>query len=374
MRRIGAGIMCALITVLGVFGQPVPGPLEHPAGSVPIDFYYSEGCRSCLEFLEETIPEISEETGVAVSIKTFDLLTPNHYEHFRTVISKLDVEVTEVPIAIIGSVVLQGDDEIRRELEGVLVSASTEAGIDASGAAGGGDDRLLALPVFGAGLLDGINPCAFTTLIFLLAALAVAGRSRHEVFVLGLFFSISVFVTYFLIGLGFFQAIRAATSFPVIAEIITWVLFATLLVFAGLSLYDWTKIRRGRASDIVLQLPMAMKRRIHGSIRTYARSTALAGSALILGVLVSVFELACTGQIYFPTLAYLARVDADLRTFLLLGLYNLGFILPLLVVFALSYAGVSSQRITQVFQRNLGLVKLATAGLFTALAVLTVTL
>ena len=32
------------------------------------------------------------------------------------------------------------------------------------------------LPILAAGLLDGVNPCAFTTLVFLLSALALAGQ------------------------------------------------------------------------------------------------------------------------------------------------------------------------------------------------------
>lgn len=401
-------LLCAVLSIAALV--PVFGQSDGAGGGdLRLDFYYSEGCRACLRFINDEIPETASDLGVEIEINTYDLLTPPDFERFQAEVIRLGVEVTEVPVAVVGPVVLQGDEEIRRRLEPVLrrirdrmeegddfasaakaVAARTSAGdAKAPGGAGGTDTAavepseavdssaakgktVLALPVLAAGLLDGVNPCAFTTLIFLLAALAVAGRSRREILVLGLFFSLAVFVTYFLIGLGFFQALRAASSFPVVALVIRWVLFAVLIVFAALSVYDWSRIRAGDTSGIVLQLPTAMKRRIHGSIRSRARSTALAGSALVLGVLVSVFELACTGQVYFPTLTYMTRVDANVRSYLLLTLYNIGFILPLLAVFGLSYAGVSSQRITQVFQAHLGTVKLATAGLFVGLAVLTI--
>ena len=52
-------------------------------------------------------------------------------------------------------------------------------------------------------------------------------------------------------------------------------------------------------------------------------------------------------------------------------LYNFAFILPLLVVFALSYWGVSSQSFTGWMQRSMKTVKLLLAALFVGLAVLT---
>jgi len=72
-------------------------------------------------------------------------------------------------------------------------------------------------------------------------------------------------------------------------------------------------------------------------------------STLVLGFLVSVFELACTGQVYFPTLVYLHQVRQSAGSFSYLLLYNFVFILPLLAVFALSYWGVSSQKLTAWF-------------------------
>jgi cytochrome c biogenesis protein CcdA len=227
------------------------------------------------------------------------------------------------------------------------------------------------VPVFLAGLVDGINPCAFTTLIFLLASLALAGRGRREVLVIGAVFSFAVFLTYFLVGLGFFAALRAASAVAIVSIILRWVLVAVLVVFAGLSVYDYILIRKGRATDMLLQLPNALKKRIHASIRTRARTAALVGSSLVLGFLVSIFEFACTGQVYLPTLAYLARVQKGLNAIGLLLLYNLIFIAPLLVVFGMTYAGVGSARITKVFQKHMGAVKLALAAVFVGLAVFT---
>ena len=265
----------------------------------------------------------------------------------------------------------------------MLVTAADRAAADraaaqpksATPAAGGGvstiSDRLAILPVIVAGLVDGINPCAFTTLIFLLASLALGGRGRREVLLIGALFSFAVFLTYFAVGLGFFAALRAASVVSLVSLILRWVLVAALVTFAALSVYDYTLIRAGRPTEMLLQLPTALKRRIHASVRTHVRTAALVGSSLVLGFLVSLFEFACTGQVYLPLLGYLSRVHRQGDAIALLLLYNLCFIAPLLAVFAASYLGVSSGRITTIFQRHMGLVKLLLAAVFLGLAVFT---
>jgi cytochrome c biogenesis protein CcdA len=146
-------------------------------------------------------------------------------------------------------------------------------------------------------------------------------------------------------------------------------LAAVLLVFAGLSVYDFTKIRAGMPTEILLQLPIGLKKSIHTAIRTRVRTVTLAGSSLALGFLVSVFEFACTGQVYLPTLAYLVR--GRTRALPLLLLYNFGFIVPLLAVFAAAYFGVGSKRIAGLFQRHMAAVKIGLALFFLCLAVVT---
>jgi cytochrome c biogenesis protein CcdA len=91
----------------------------------------------------------------------------------------------------------------------------------------------------------------------------------------------------------------------------------------------------------------------------------------VLGFLVSVFEFACTGQVYLPTLAYLVRVQRQIDAVGLLVLYNICFVAPLLLVFGGSYYGMSSVRIATFFQAHMGKVKLGLAVVFAGLAVFT---
>jgi cytochrome c biogenesis protein CcdA len=342
-----------------------------------IEFYFTPNCKRCLRFLNDEIPVIERELEKSIVVRRFDILEPDVFEIFLKRMKHLNVENTAFPILILNNHVLQGDKEIENNFKQLakkefsqIVPPEAETLDEAPVLFE--EKKLLFLPVITGGLLDGINPCAFTTLIFLLAALSFAGRGKREVLVIGLFYTSSVFVTYCLIGLGFFKTLRLAESFSVVSQVIKWILFAVLIAFSILSLWDYMRIRNGKAKDMILQLPLKMKQRIHKSIRTHTRSTALIGSSLLMGFFVSLFELGCTGQIYFPTIAYLVKAEKEMEGYIFLLIYNIGFILPLFLVFFLTYKGVSSESITHAFQQNMGKVKLGTAFLFFGLAILTV--
>jgi cytochrome c biogenesis protein CcdA len=343
-------------------------------GGIELRYYYTPGCRSCENFITKELPQLEVNYGVNARLVRRDLLDPKAYEEFAQAAKELGASVTAIPALRIGNVLLQGDAEIESRLPGLLmVSRDAAPQIPQPGNGSGGKSASLAIvPVLAAGLVDGLNPCAFTTLIFLLASLALAGRGRKEVLVIGALFTLGVFFTYLGVGFGLFAALRAASAISVVSLILRWLLFAVLIVFAVLSVYDYFKIRSGKASEILLQLPNSFKLKIHASIRNRAKTTALAFSSLGLGFVVSIFEFACTAQVYLPTLAYLARQKGRSDAIGLLVLYNLAFIAPLVVVFIASYLGVGSKRIATIFQKRMGAVKLGLAAVFVALAVLTI--
>ena len=336
--------------------------------SIDADYYYSSDCRSCREFIEKGIPELELKLGVGIKLNKKDIHDPEVFEELDKRLAVMGIKNQAFPVFFYNDQVLQGGGEIENRIESLLKGEWTPENIDRSRTS---DNKLKLIPVILAGLLDGINPCAFTTLIFLITALAVAGKNKREILIIGIFFTFSVYFTYYFIGLGFFSVIRMADTFVVVSVIIRWVLFSVLMVFAVLSFYDYIKIKMNQTSEILLQLPKGIKRKIHTSVRIYTRNTAIIGSSLILGFLVSVFELGCTGQIYFPTITYMIRTGAGFSGYLMLGVYNLAFIIPLCMVFFVTYKGVGSEKITSLFQKYLGKVKLGTAILFVILGIIT---
>jgi len=216
-----------------------------------------------------------------------------------------------------------------------------------------------------AGLGDGINPCAFATILFLVSYLGMVGRKRNEILMAGLSFAFAVFSTYFLVGLGFFRFIKSLSNIDTIADIVFGGTAVLCLVFGVLSISDYLKARAGNTSGMALQLPKFLKLRIHQTIRERARTERIIAGALAAGFVVSLLELACTGQIYLPTIIFMVGSEGyTSRALLYLLLYNICFIIPLLIVFAVVYLGVSSKTIGRVMETNVGSVKLVLAAVF----------
>ncbi len=228
------------------------------------------------------------------------------------------------------------------------------------------------LTVAFAGLIDGVNPCAFATIIFFISYLGFLGRSKRDIIIVGTGFTISVFLTYFFVGLGFFKFLEHLSETFNVVKVMIFIGTAVLAVIFGvLSLYDFIRIRKGKASDMVLQLPGFLKKRIHKTIREKSRMKGILAGAIIAGFIVSILELACTGQVYLPTITYMLSTETMRpRALLFLIMYNIMFIVPLVFVFVIVFFGVSSKQIAGFFQSNVAKVKLLTSLLFFGIAVL----
>ncbi|NOY80317.1 MAG: hypothetical protein GXP31_04850 [Kiritimatiellaeota bacterium] len=219
--------------------------------------------------------------------------------------------------------------------------------------------------VFLAGLSDGVNPCAFATLIFLISYLQLRGTRSRRTLLAGAGFVAGVFLAYFLVGLGLMGVLSVVSRLQAWSVFFQWGMAALVLVLAGLSLWDGVQCLRGRMGDMVLQLPGAFKTGAHAVIRRGMRAPHLVSAMFAVGVLVSLFELACTGQVYLPTIQYMVRQGGTRWAGAAwLALYNTAFVLPLATVFALAWSGVRHQAFAAWLQRHAAAVKFGTAVLF----------
>ena len=88
-------------------------------------------------------------------------------------------------------------------------------------------------------------------------------------------------------------------------------------------------------------------------------------SAFITGFLVSLLEAVCTGQAYIPTISFILKTTPLKRQAIeYLLLYNLMFIVPILIIFAFSVLGVSSGQFSKFFKKHLLKIKIIMAVSF----------
>jgi len=221
-----------------------------------------------------------------------------------------------------------------------------------------------------AGLIDGVNPCAFSVVIFLITYLSYLNKERKEILQVGVSFVVAVFTSYFLIGLGLFEFLHRATFFPFLRKgiFIAGVSFTSLL--GVLSLFDYFKIRKGNPEDMSLKIPSRWRKMVNTFIGRKMRGKEfLIPIALGIGFLVSSVEFVCTGQIYLPTLVFLSGISSFRKAILFpLFVYNLFFIIPLLGIFLAVYLGISSGLLSRVIYQNFPRAKILTSALFFALA------
>ena len=335
--------------------------------AVHIIYFHKQGCQKCaravkiLKRLKERYPNIAVDQHNAKTEQTL-------LEAMGSLYKVSEARRLTTPAVFIGDTALIGElDEQRLE---TAVQKHIETGVasrlkDAESQLDTAESEIVnrfhgfgTLAVAGAGLLDGINPCAFATIVFFISYMNLVGRGRKEMLIAGGAFALAVFVTYLLVGLGTLSFMNYLNQFSGVAKCVYLIAATATFALAGLSLYDAVKAKQGKTKDILLQLPRALKLRIHKVIRERTRTSGVIAGALVIGFVISALELVCTGQIYLPTLTFVAGLEglrADAIAYLLL--YNVMFIVPLLIVFGCVYWGTTSLQLGGVLQRHLITVK-----------------
>jgi hypothetical protein len=111
--------------------------------------------------------------------------------------------------------------------------------------------------------------------------------------------------------------------------------------------------------------------RINAVIRKGRNAQSYVAWAFATGILVSVLELACTGQTYAPIVFCVVSIpQLRVRALSYLLLYNLMFVVPLVIVFVLVYYGVTAKQLTDFLQQRAAAVKLGMTVMFVTLAAL----
>jgi cytochrome c biogenesis protein CcdA len=353
--------------------------------SVPL-YFFSSDCTFCRQLLDYELPKLARDYKVSLEILYYDLGVEGTYELFLNAGAEFGRQGVDIPAIFIGRSVLGGETEISKNLPVELAKFSKNpqsyleqmitpftSSHDTTTIKEEEFNALTYGIVLSAGLLDGINPCAFTTVIFLISYLSLVGGKRGQMLYTGGMFTLAVFVTYLVIGLAFFNFAKLILREHLIATIVNSVLLIIVAALAVFSLVDFVRCLKGNVTDITLQLPDFLKGKIREKIRNYAKNkTAIIGASFVLGVVIAGMELTCTGQVYFPIVTMISEPRHRVAATMYLFSYNIAFILPLVAVFLLATFGVTSERMGIFFRRHIALIKLGLALLFIAMAVMIV--
>ncbi len=196
-------------------------------------------------------------------------------------------------------------------------------------------------------LIDSINPCAIGVLILLISVM-IAFRSKKEMLFYGLIYIFFVFLTYLLAGIGILYFLSVIPL--VVSEYIS-IIVGSLIVIAGLiEIKDFFWYGQG----ITLAIPPEKAKQIHEMTKKITLP-----AMVFLGAFVAGVELPCTGGPYLAILLVLSQ-NFNFAALLMLILYNIIFVMPLIVILLMVNFGFKIQNIKRWKQNNRTYMRLAT--------------
>jgi cytochrome c biogenesis protein CcdA len=369
--------------VLVLTGFVVSSSLVSAVENEKATIYYNGACHHCVDYINENLIPVLEEFGLQTVKKDF----VNNPE-YRTELSELN-ELLGIPLELQGhfttfidsKIILEGHvpehvirDLLNKENQGkfekivvlqdemhdvrsyrvwAFEGEIKEYAIDTPiteyldwfqenrdslvtpSELGEPLDLMALLPVvLSTGLLDGINPCAFAVILFLIAFLFTIKKTKTSILKMGVTYILAIFMVYSLIGLGILQAVHIFGVPHFMAKF-----GAYLVIFLGLINLTGYFFPR---FPIKLKIPTASK----STIVAWAHKATIP-AAFVLGILVGLCVFPCSGAIYVAILGLLSVKATYLQATGYLLLYNLMFVMPLVAILLGASNKVVVQKMTE---------------------------
>lgn len=334
-------------------------------------YFYSPTCASCAsmsDFLERF-----SESHKNFDLKKYDIshlrnksLMDKYNDAYK--VSTEDEGI--VPVIFIRDKYFSDEELIRNNLEKEINSPGVKTlEIDGSIESHQKDLRRFegfkATSVLLAGLVNGINPCSMSMLLFFLSLLAV---KNIKILKIGFSFISGKFLVYVLLGTIFFKFL-SLFNFSVL-NVLMKVLFAVvLLILIILNIQDFFAAKRERYDRILLQLPEVFRRFNHHIIKKasgFANLNVILSISFLLGMIISLGEFLCTGQIYLATIITIFQTHSQLsgQALIYLIIYNSGLMLPLVILTLLVYKGKEVFEVSEAIRERLHVIKMMNALIF----------
>lgn len=199
--------------------------------------------------------------------------------------------------------------------------------------------------------LDAFNPCAFFVLLFLLSLL-VHTRQRSRMLLIGgifVFFSGAIYFLFMAAWLNLFLYTKELQIITAIAGLI-----AIIIALINIKDFFWFK------AGISLSIPETAKPNLYQRMRQLVISTELIPmmiSTVILAIVANTYELLCTAgfPMIYTRILTLNQLPESVY-YLYLVLYNLIYVIPLLVIVLIFTYTLGSRKLAEAEGRALKLI------------------
>ena len=211
--------------------------------------------------------------------------------------------------------------------------------------------------ILSSGLIDGVNPCAFAVLIFFIAFLFSLKSDLKRIFLYGMIYIGVIYLTYLGIGLGLFKAILISSAPHFMARVGSWLVIVLGLIQL-LSIF-------APKFPIKLQIP----RFSQGTLKHWLTKATLPG-VIVSAFLVGLCTFPCSGGIYVAIVSLLAAKNTFLQGFGYLLIYNVMFVVPLIVLLVLAANKYTLGKVGTWHAKNDTIIKITLGGVMIALGII----
>ncbi len=342
---MGSRLLLLLIFWFGLFS-----PASAFGAGATLHFFYAENCPSCRQ--EKPYIEQLQQRYPLLQVEIYDVwLQRDSYELMDALAEVQGVDFATTPTTAVGGRAWFGfNPTVATEIEQAVQECLHSGCRDLVAKLIAGEQAIspetlvaepeplpslpidpqeYSLPLFTImiGLLDSFNPCAFFVLLFLLG-LMVHTHSRQRMFLIGGVFIVISGLIYFLFMAAWLNLFLLAGQLP----LLTTVAGLVALTIAGLNIKDHFLLHKGPS----LSISETAKPRLFERMRNLLKGDRLVPLLLgttVLAIVANSYELLCTAG--FPmvyTRVLTLRQLPDWLYYAYLGLYNLAYIVPLLII------------------------------------------
>lgn len=313
---------------------------ENNETQVHLYFFWSQSCPHCLKAVPFIDTIDRNHTWLVVHSAEISRNRQN-LERYLSMATSIGQDASSVPAFFICGELITGYDTAQGTGQKILETAKqcrsspatsfTRPDKDALylpffGTVGPKDNSLLMYTLIIAGM-DSFNPCAFFVLLFLLS-LMVHARSRTRMLLVGTtFVSISALVYFMFMAawLNLFMMIGAVPAITTIAGMVA-------VIIGAINTKDYFMFKQGPSLSIPESARPTLFRHMRELLKAHRVTTMLLGTAM-LAIAANSYELLCTAgfPMVYTRLLTLNELGS-IQYYAYLALYNLIYIIPLLVI------------------------------------------
>jgi thiol-disulfide isomerase/thioredoxin len=331
-------LLAGLLLMLSSIGWAATESVkETQTDTIELHFFWSKGCPHCQDARPVVEQLALEYEWLRLDSRMLDE-SPQNVALYVTMAEAMGEKAQSVPAFFFCDVMLVGfgsaettGEELRRLLQQCRAGQRPSSRVTTTELPFIGDPltsglSLLPLTLVIAGL-DAFNPCAFFVLLFLLSLL-VNARSRRRMLLVGgvfVFFSGAIYFLFMAAWLNLFILTGSMPYMTLAAALLA-------LLIALLNIKDFFWFKQGPSLSIPQQAKPGLFQRMRGLIGVEHLPSLFLGT-VILAIAANSYELLCTAgfpMVYTRILTLNELSNLDYYLYLLL--YNLVYVLPLLLI------------------------------------------